>query len=363
MNAQNCLNRRQCTAFSFRVDYAVTTNFGTVSNTGSLVYDSEEGTPLAPFTPRELNCWDRFQAASVTPYVIRIGNRVTQQIPLLPKSATIGVGYAYKDFVEINENQVKFTFYHGNFLWQFDAAIPSGPYFADLPTSGYPWLVCLKYDGPTSDYIVEFVAPAAYTPVNGIVYARLDSSTYVVNFVQTGLGSGAIFYPGAPNDPDEFDLTIPRLFATKEALTEAGWQRFFCGIEEISVTNSTCYFTPNLPIDEFANVGQLIVGDETIDYDVSGNEYVAFGLGLDQDPQSAIRAARADNSQCCRARFDFYVGIVYQFDESGRPSQYVQAKFTDLAIGTNTGEIIAGGSGSAGSCTIEINPTYATATL
>jgi hypothetical protein len=363
VNAQNCLNRRQCKAFSFKVDYAVTTAFGAVSNTGSLVYDSEEGTPLAQFTPRELNCWDRFQSALVTPYVVRIGNRVTQQIPLLPSSTTSGGGYAYRDFVRLNQNQVEFTFYHGNFLWNFDAAIPSGPYFKDLPSSSYPWLVCLKYDVPTSDYVIDFVAPAAYVPANGTVYARLDSSTSVLNFVQTGLGSGAIFYPGAPNDPDQFDATIPRLFSTKEALTEAGWQRFFCGIEEIPVTNSTCYFVPNLDINEFKNVGQLIIGEETTDYDVSGNEYVTFNLDLDLDPQTAIRAARADNSQCCRVRFDFYVGIVYQFDESGRPMNVVQAKFTDLAIGMNTGEIIAGGNGSAGSCTIEITPTYATATI
>jgi len=328
-----------------------------------LVYDSEAGTPLAQFTPRELNCWDRFQAASVYPYVVRIGNRVTQQIPLLPSSLTSGGGYAYRDFVRLNQNQVEFTFYHGNFLWNFDATIPSGPYFKDLPSSGYPWLVCLKYDVPTSDYVVDLVAPADYAPANGTVYARLDSNSSVVNFVQPGLGSGAIFYPGAPNDPDQFDATIPRLFSTKEALTEAGWQRFFCGIEEIPVTNSTCHFVPSLDINEFKNVGQLIVGEETTDYDVSGNEYVTFGLDLDLDPQTAIRAARADNSRCCLKTADFYIGIVWQFDESGNPLNYVQAKFTDLAIGMNIGEVLAGGGGSVGSCTIEITPTYATAMI
>jgi hypothetical protein len=69
---------------------------------------------------------------------------------------------------------------------------------------------------------VETIAPEAWA--GQTIYARLElinGVKTITNFLPTYLGSGAILYPNAPNDPQPSNLTLPRLFPSKTAFTNA----------------------------------------------------------------------------------------------------------------------------------------------
>jgi hypothetical protein len=379
MSAQNCLNRRQLKDFEFVVDYSYDDGFG-IRNTGTAKFNSKSGAGLHQFTERELACSSQLSAkiAIVDQFVLRVPSNegryyktTPNLIPLLPSASAINNNYKYKEFVEISKNKVVFTHYnHADFIAYFDGFVPP-VYFADLPTSQFPWFVCLKTQLlPPYTTSIDLVLPANYTPANGTVYARLDSKSSVVNFLETGLGSGAIFYPGAPNDPDFADNKIPRLFATVEDFAAQGWQSFHCGLDELPHSTSTCNFLSKINDSEYISAG-IYTGDGVDDaYAYTGARNSSIGFlnvptgpltyVTTQSPDPAINYVRADKTGCCRVSRPLQVALitypgVEQFPEG---FNWIPVDFYDLNLGVNTAVFPPDWPYPEDYCIITITPTY-----
>ena len=115
-----------------------------------------------------------------------------------------GNGYRYPDYVEFNADQTKLVVRY--------LASPSSEEIA-WPTT-VPTLLVSRTGSPQ----VETIAPESWA--GQTIYARLElinGVKTITNFLPTYLGSGAILYPNAPNDPALSDTTIPRLFSSKAA--------------------------------------------------------------------------------------------------------------------------------------------------
>ena len=115
-----------------------------------------------------------------------------------------GTGYRYPEHVEFNADRTKLVVRY--------LVSPTSEEIA-WPTT-VPALLVSRTGSPQ----VETIAPEAWT--GQTIYARLElinGVKTITNFLPTYLGSGAILYPNAPNDPKPTDLTIPRLFPSQAA--------------------------------------------------------------------------------------------------------------------------------------------------
>ena len=377
MDAQNCLNRRQLKDFEFIVEYSYHDHFyqdGTVTNTGKSKFDSKNGLGLHQFTERELNCSNQLRSkiTTVDQFVLRVpsaaGKIADNQtlIPLLPNFSAINNGYKYKNYVEIINNQLVFTHYKNfDFIAFFNALVPD-VYFSNLPEDQFPWFVCLKTENEITS--IDLILPENYNASNGVVFARLDSKSSVVNFIETGLGSGAIFYPGAPNDPDFADDKIPRLFSTIENFTAQGWKTFHCALNEIS--SNTCNFFSKINDEEYISDGVWNYPDFDNAYSGIGSRqsYVGF-LNVPTGPNSSVNTqslepvinyARADKTGCCRNTRPLQVALITFPGEEQFPIgfSYVTVDFYDLNLGTNTATFPVDWPWPDDFCRIKITPTY-----
>jgi len=342
MNAQNCLNRRQLESLSFVVTYDVAQDYpnGSATDSGKLTFDS----PLYQFKPRELNCFNLLEKNLYPPinenFVLTFdpykyyGSQVNL---LLPNTTATGNNYKYLDFVQIIKNkdtgnlQLLLTYY----IYRLDFV----SYVSDMPDANYPYFVCLVYNEEQHYYELKFITPDNYKASDGTIYARLDSITEVVSFFYSGLGSGAIFYPDAPNDPDPLNLTIPRLFATKEDFLELGWGRFGSGFEEFSHNTTNCNFYSHFKEGDWVNEGASVYEGRTQKYKLTTYTDFHVGFGFEssfiQDPVFAVNLIRPNLSSCCRGKSPIDV-VIGGFDEMGFPHG-VYFHFEDLKIGNNEG--------------------------
>jgi len=367
MNAQNCLNRRQLESLSFVVTYDVAADLsgGTAVDSGKLTFDS----PLYQFKPRELSCFNLLEKNLYPPinenfvltfypfYAARNGNL------LLPNTSAAGNNYKYRDIVEIIKNkdtgnlQLLLTYYtyRLNFV----------SYVSDLPDANYPYFVCLVYNEEQHNYELNFITPDNYKASNGTIYARLDSISEVVSFVYSGLGSGAIFYPDAPNDSDPLNLTIPRLFATKEAFLELGWGRFGSGFEEFNHNTTNCNFYSHFKADAWVNEGVSTYEGRSQEYKLTTYTDFHVGFGFEssfiQDPIFAVNLIRPNLSSCCRGKSPIDVVIVapspdFPFPEGGSAIYF---HFEDLKIGNNEGVLFPDQYPPAsGTCSINVDAKF-----
>jgi hypothetical protein len=189
----------------------------------------------------------------------------------------------------------------------------------------------------------------------------------VVNFLETGLGSGAIFYPGAPNDPDSADNKIPRLFATVEEFAAQGWQTFHCGLDENHA--STCNFLSKINDSEYISEGVWVFPDFSEPYLDAGALYSNVGFrgvptsshtAIDTlSPDPVINWARADETGCCRVPRPLQVGLRSAFNLLPFPDGLtLPVNFYDLSLGVNTGTFPAEWPWPSDYCRITITATY-----
>jgi hypothetical protein len=199
MSAQNCFQLTKPTSFSF----SLTTSDGYYSQTFS-------GPVNEGITNRELACTNLLTAASNRlkdngDPVLLLSSGIPRRTlpPPYPYPRTgFGNGYSYPEYVEFGADETTVV-----------VRYLTNPTSEELawPTT-LPALVVSTEDATPLPQ-VKTIEPSAYT--TGMIYARLEETKKITNFIPTNYGSGAILYLNAPNDPAPSDTTIPRLFASK----------------------------------------------------------------------------------------------------------------------------------------------------
>ena len=203
MSAQNCFQRTKPTSFSFDFNaYGFVASFSGAVNVG--------------ITDRELACTNwlsaavtRLQAAGDPMLLVRstIPRRALPPKYPYPRVG-YGNGYRYAEYVEFGADQTTLIVRY--------LVSPTSEEIA-WPTT-LPSLLVSRTGSPQ----VETIAPESWA--GQTIYARLEiinGAKTITNFIPTYLGSGAILYPSAPNDPHPSNLTLPRLFPSKTAFTNA----------------------------------------------------------------------------------------------------------------------------------------------
>jgi hypothetical protein len=342
----NCLRQTRPTKF------AVSINIKIDETETTLIFQEKAVNEL--FTERDLACKNLFSykksksksEENPKPYIFLTSEISRRFLPPPYPLPSNGIGYKYPNFVEINKN---------------DEVVVS--YLIDPTTEILPWpsvtpaFVILPDTGNPDDPQVKIIPPQDYDeqPNNKDGYrpeilARLediDNIKKAVNFKSTNLGSGAIFYPGAANDPKPTDLTIPRLFQNKNEYNTA--------FQAMGSKNRPCSGC------DLCGFGDVFLKEEdwTGTYGTGYNPFINFSQiyneELNNDPFALLNLVNTNiNSNYCNRYYkkafpETYISVL----TGDFPSQYTFT-FENLKLGKNTSKFID----EAHVATIDIKLSY-----
>ena len=268
--SSNCFQRTKPTSFSFHFSQD-----GFVASFSGAVNES--------ITQRELACTNLLSAAvarlQAAGKPVLLARSTIPRATLPPKypypRAGFGNGYRYAEYVEFNDNQTKLVVRY--------LASPTSEEVT-WPTT-VPALLVSRAGSPQ----VEIIAPEDWA--GQTIYARLevvDGVKTITNFLPTHLGSGAILYPNAPNDPQPTNLTLPRLFPSQVAFTNAFVQnglmdRPCSACDLCRLDQTTAYIPESMWTIEFPTPTSAIFWEH------NGDSYDALGFvcaALNTNPNS-----------------------------------------------------------------------------
>lgn len=324
MSAQNCFQRTRPKEFGFSFE---------APTSGSSCYYTKTAVNHG-ITDRELACtnllataYSRLQRANA-PYFIAKSTipRRTLPPPYPYPRTNQGVGYRYFENVEFGADDYEIVVRYLN-----------NPIQRTLPWPSWePWvpsLVILTGDVPSIIKYTDYTSLHNRKPI----LARLDETLTndvikrsITNFNSTTKGTGAIFYPGAANDPNPTNNKIPRLFSNKTDFeSNFSWKGFYdrpCSGCDLCIADR--FFIPESGINWSATVnGEGLTG--------TGYNPWAF---VDPDWLSIFERANLNpRSKACAVN-PFYISILC-IDTTGGPSGdtgIIYYNPSPLKVGSNT---------------------------
>jgi hypothetical protein len=340
----NCLRQTRPTKFgvsiNLKIDEAETT----------LVFAEKVVNEI--FTERDLACTNLFSykksksRQDEKPYIFLRTEIARRLLPPPYPFPHDGIGYKYPNFVEISQKDEVVVSYLTDPTSEILPWPIQVPAFVILPDTGHPDDPQVKIIQP-QDYDQQPNNKYGYPPEILARLEEVDNIKKAVNFKSTNLGSGAIFYPGAANDPKPTDLTIPRLFQNK--------QEYQTAFETMGSKNRPC---SGCDLCGFGD-NYLKEEDWSGTYGHGYNPFINFSQDfnnqLSNDPFDLLYLINTNiNSNYCNRHYNtiaptrFISVVIGDF-----PSQYT-FEFENLKLGKNTSKFVD----EAHTATIDIKLSY-----